>query len=99
MVSDIIEGELERGATTMRPASGWSNTHVAQLFIGTTDQTASFMPPGTSDYSGTTRDAGGNGAGSANVGAIAGGTVGGVVFLLLLTLGLWWLISKMKGPG
>ncbi len=88
MVSDIIEGGLDGGATMMRPASGWSNTHIAQLFMGTTDQTASFMPPGTSDSSGTTRGAGGNGAGSANVGALAGETVGGVIFLLLLTLDL-----------
>ncbi|KAF2964582.1 hypothetical protein GQX73_g8986 [Xylaria multiplex] len=99
MISDIIGGGLDGGATMLRPESGWSNTHVAQLFTGTMDQTAYFIPPGASEPNGTTGSAGSNRAGGTNIGAIVGGTVGGVAFLLLLALGLWWLIRKAKSPG
>lgn len=99
MISDIIGGGPDGGATILRPESGWSSTHIAQLFTGTMDQTASFIPPDTGDSNGTTGNSDGNGAGRANVGAIVGGTVGGVVFLLLLALGLWWFLRKTKGPG
>ncbi|KAI0869708.1 hypothetical protein GGS24DRAFT_511673 [Hypoxylon argillaceum] len=78
MISDIIGGGPDGGATILRPESGWSSTHIAQLFTGTMDQTASFIPPDTSDSNSTTGNSDGNGAGRANVGAIVGGTVGGV---------------------
>ncbi|RYC64172.1 hypothetical protein CHU98_g2053 [Xylaria longipes] len=99
MISDVIGGGPDGGATMLRPESGWSSTHVAQLFTGSMDQTASFEPPGIGDTNSTTGSADGKGAGRTNVGAIAGGTVGGVIFLILLALGLWWLLRKRKGPG
>ncbi|KAJ8114875.1 hypothetical protein ONZ43_g4798 [Nemania bipapillata] len=94
MISNTIGGGPDGGATLLRPESGWSSTHVAQLFTGTINQTAPFTPPNTSGSTGAA-----DGKSSVNVGAIAGGTVGGVVFILLLALGLWWLVRKRKGPG
>lgn len=87
LVSAVIGGGLDGGASKLLPDGGWTSIPVANLFTGTSSQTAPYTPPNANSS-----DDGNSGSSGSNVGAIVGGAVGGGVGLLLIlgTLGLWW---------
>lgn len=93
-ISAIVGGGLDGGATELLPRSGWTSTLVANLFTGTTNQTAAYSPSSAS---------GGNDATSstaksdnAKVGAIAGGVVGGFAVVVSLGVCIWWRNRRFK---
>ena len=86
-ISAVVGGGLDGGATKLFPDGGWTSTLVAQLFTGSTSQTAPYVPSGSASSSGANGGQnGGDGDGGTNVGAIVGGVVGGVAFLALIGL-------------
>jgi hypothetical protein len=75
-VSAVIGGGLNGNATKLLPAGGWSTTQIANLFTGTDNQTAQVNIEGLTNSPSPTK--------SKNIGAIIGGTIGGVATLALL---------------
>ena len=75
-VSAVIGGGLNGNATKLLPAGGWSTTQIANLFTGTDNQTAQVNVEGLTNSASPTK--------SKNIGAIIGGTIGGVATLALL---------------
>jgi hypothetical protein len=108
-ISLAIGGGLDGNATKLLPEGGWSTTLVANLFTGTNNQTAPVNINGATSNSGS-----GNQTTPLNVGgppaptsksshkaAIIGGTIGGVVFLVLaigLALFFWRKPNFFKKP-
>jgi len=101
-ISAVIGGGPNGNATKLLPYGGWSNTLVASLFTGTTNQTApvpisgSATTPALSAPSSTK---------STRKGAIAGGVVGGIGLiaiistLILLTRRYWNIPSKVHADA
>lgn len=89
-ISRVIGGGLDGGATKMLPDGGWDDTLVANLFTGTTDLTAPYVPvnkrntTGFHDPSGEPGYPAAAAASRPDVGAIVGGVAGGVVLLALV---------------
>lgn len=75
-VSAVIGGGLNGNATKLLPAGGWSTTLIANLFTGTNNQTEPVNVNGLTTSTSPTK--------SKNIGAIIGGTIGGVATLALL---------------
>ncbi|KAM0814001.1 putative Peptidase A1 domain-containing protein [Seiridium cardinale] len=91
-ISTLVGGGSDGAATKLLPDGGWTSSMVAQLFTGTTNQSAPYSPSGAINSSNPST---GSGSG-VNVGAIVGGTVGGVVLVALLGLQLWWLRRRRR---
>jgi hypothetical protein len=101
-ISAVIGGGPNGNATKLFPYGGWSNTLVASLFTGTTNQTApvpisgSTTTPALSTPSRTK---------STRKGAIAGGVVGGIGIiaiisaLILLTRRSWKMPKKVNADA
>lgn len=91
-ISRAIGGGLDGGATKMLPDGGWDDTLVATLFTGTTDLMAPYVPTNKRNTTGSHHPSGAPGGPAAqaaprpDVGAIAGGTAGGVVLLALVAV-------------
>ena len=89
-ISRAIGGGPDGGATKMLPDGGWDDTLVANLFTGTTDLTAPYVPTGKRNTTGLHDPSGAPGGPAAqaasrpDVGAIVGGTASGVVLLALV---------------
>lgn len=88
-ISQAIGGGLNGGATRMLPDGGWDDTLVATLFTGTTDLMAPYVPANKRNTTGFHNPSGAPGSaapavGQPDVGAIAGGTAGGIVLLALV---------------
>ena len=92
LVSAIIGGGLDGGAAKLLPDGGWTSIPIANLFTGTSSQTAPYTPPDVNPFGSDSSPSG------SNVGAIVGGTVGGGLGLLLVlaALGLWWNRRRKK---
>ncbi|KAK9771907.1 putative Peptidase A1 domain-containing protein [Seiridium cardinale] len=91
-ISTLVGGGSDGAATKLLPDGGWTSSMVAQLFTGTTNQSAPYSPSGaiSSSNPSTGSDSG------VNIGAIVGGTVGGAVLVALLGLQLWWLRRRRR---
>ena len=96
IISAVIGGGLDGGATKLLPEGGWTSTSVASLFTGSTNQTAPYTPASNSSSGGGS--GGGSSGSKANVGAIAGGVVGGVAGVVLIVgLLVWWYRRRPDG--
>ena len=102
-ISGAIGGGPDGGATKMLPAGGWDDTLVANLFTGTTDLMAPYVPANKRNATGSQDPSGAPGpaapaASQPDVGAIAGGTAGGVVLLAIVAAVVGYNRSRPK-PG
>ncbi len=93
LISAAIGGGLDGGATKLLPDACWTSIAVANLFTGTSSQTAPFVPPSNDDTPGSNS----GGSGGTHTGAIVGGSVGGGVGLLGVVAGLvFWRRWRRK---
>lgn len=98
-ISGIVGGNANGSATKLVPDKGWTSIQIAELFTGSSNQTA---PAHVSSQS--TRAGGGSGggqgtnirAGGMSKGTIAAVAVGVVVFFLLALLGAVYLLRLRR---
>lgn len=90
MISEVIGGGLHGEATKLLPEGGWTSIGMAKLFTGTTNQTQPYSLFGTATKSPETETAVGT-----RIGAIVGGTLGGVVLLAMVS-SLAWFIKRRR---
>jgi hypothetical protein len=91
MISEVIGGGLDGNATRLLPAGGWTSIGMAQLFTGTSNQTQPYSFSGT-----TTKSPGTERAVGTKIGAIVGGTLGGVVLLAMVSSLAWFLKRRRE---
>ncbi|KAK7941356.1 uncharacterized protein PG986_013743, partial [Apiospora aurea] len=70
-------------ATKLLPSGGWTSFQIANLFTGTSNQSAPYHVPSDNNSATPRIDNSDGGSSSTSVGAIVGGTVGGVAFLAI----------------
>lgn len=88
-ISAVVGGGPRGGATKLLPSGGWTSFQIANLFTGTGNQSAPYTIP-TANSGGTSQsDKSEGGSSSTNAGAIAGGTVGGIVFVAIVATALY----------
>ncbi|KAK8035783.1 hypothetical protein PG991_001856 [Apiospora marii] len=89
-ISAVVGGGPRGGATKLLPSGGWTSFQIANLFTGTSNQSAPYpVPDANSGRTSPVDKSEGGGSGSTNAGAIAGGTVGGVVFVAIVATALY----------
>ncbi|KAK8140146.1 cell wall anchored protein [Apiospora sp. TS-2023a] len=89
-ISAVVGGGPRGGATKLLPSGGWTSFQIANLFTGTSNQSAPYSIPGANSGSTPSSDKSGGDSSSTNAGAIAGGTVGGVVFVAIVATALYY---------
>ncbi|CAJ2514047.1 Uu.00g021660.m01.CDS01 [Anthostomella pinea] len=92
-ISAVIGGGPDGGATKLLPDGGWTSTLVANLFTGTTNNTAPYSPKSGAD--GVT-DNYFHIPSKTNVGAIVGGVVGGVALVAIAGGQCWWFSRRRR---
>ncbi|KAK8083848.1 hypothetical protein PG996_002629 [Apiospora saccharicola] len=88
-ISAVVGGGPRGGATKLLPSIGWTSFQIANLFTGTSNQSAPYSIPGSNSGSTPSSDKSRSDSSSTNAGAIAGGTVGGVVFVAIVATALY----------
>lgn len=91
MISEVIGGGLHGEATKLLPAGGWTSIGMAKLFTGTTNQTQPYSFSGTATKSPETERAAGS-----RIGAIVGGTLGGVILLAMVSSLAWFMKRRRE---
>ena len=91
-ISNVVGGGPDGAATKLKPDDGWQSVHMAQLFTGTNDQTASVRPT----KSGTSRKVLSKGALAAVVTCVM---VGCVAILIVVAWILWRKKHKKAETG
>ncbi|KAK7754885.1 hypothetical protein SLS62_003199 [Diatrype stigma] len=95
LISAVVGGGPDGGATRLLPDDGWTSAAVANLFTGSSSLSAPYAPPSPNaagpDEADDDKD-------NRNVGAIVGGAVGGGggFLVVLAALGLWWNRRRKK---
>ncbi|KAL7627367.1 hypothetical protein AAE478_001560 [Parahypoxylon ruwenzoriense] len=94
LISAIVGGGPDGGATMLLPNGGWSSTPVAKLFTGTENQTAPYTTLNTERAPSSPTGA----SNKSNVGPIIGGTIGGVAFVVIVVLAFvfWWRSRRRR---
>lgn len=90
MISEVIGGGLYGNATKLLPAGGWTSIGMAKLFTGTSNQTQPYSFSETTTNSSKT-----DRASSTRIGALVGGTLGGIM-LLAMVVSLAWFLKRRR---
>jgi hypothetical protein len=90
-VYEIIGGNGTGGATKSSPSAGFSTPELGLLFNGQVSTNSTDVPakPSTSPAPASSKT---------NVGAIAGGVVGGILALAILGFFIWFVRRRKSGP-
>lgn len=88
-ISAVVGGGPRGGATRLLPSGGWTSFQIANIFTGSSNQSAPYPIPDANSGRTPSSDMSKGGSSSTNAGAIAGGTVGGVVFVAIAATALY----------
>ncbi|KAK8055646.1 hypothetical protein PG993_000873 [Apiospora rasikravindrae] len=98
-ISAVIGGGPNGEATKLLPNGGWTSFQIANLFTGTSNQSAPYHVPTNNDGAQPPSDKSEGGSNSSSVGAIVGGTVGGVAFLVIAATLLYCWQRRRQQQG
>lgn len=89
-IYNVIGGDSSGKATKLLPDSGWSNSEVANLFTGTTNQSQPVVISSSTMATGTSQSS------KVSAAAIAGGVVGGLAGVALIGTGILLLRRTLQ---